>query len=195
MLTLDKNHIYRWNGIIVPGVSEILQVGGFTDFDHVPDYIMEPAKKFGKAVHTACHLDNLGTLDEGTLSEPLKPYLASWRKFKADYKVRIVESEFMMYSEKWGFAGILDDVVMIDSELVLLDLKSSDTMQAATELQTAAYKIAYEEQESMRISKRRGVQLCETGIPVIHKYKERTDEATFKGAISGYRFKKRRNLL
>lgn len=195
MLTLDKNHIYRWNGVIVPGVSEILEAGGFTDFSHVPDSILIPAQKFGKAGHAACHLDNLDGLDENTLSKPLKPYLASWRKFKADYKAIIIISEAKVYSNKWGFAGTLDNIVKIKDELILIDLKTSSSMQAATELQTAAYKIAFEEQEGLKISKRWGVQLCDTGIPIIHKYNERTDEATFKGAISGYRFKKRRNLL
>lgn len=195
MLTLDKNHIYRWNGVIVPGVSEILQAGGFIDFSGVPDYLLEQARKFGSAVHTACHLDNIGMLNESTLSDPLIPYLESWRKFKIDYKAKILESEFMIYSEKWGFAGTLDDIVKIRDGIILLDLKSSVSMPPSVELQTAAYKIAVEDQEGLKISERWGVLLRETGIPVIHKCKERTDEATFKGAVSGYRFKQRKNYL
>lgn len=195
MLTLDKNHIYRWNGVIVPGVSEILEAGGFTNFEHVPDSILVPAQKFGKAGHAACHLDNLGSLDENTLSKPLIPYLASWRKFKSDYKAKVIISEAKMYSVKWGFAGTLDNIVKIEGELVLIDLKTSSSMQAATELQTAAYKIAIEEQEGLKISKRWGVQLCANGLYKIHKYKTRTDERVFLGAVLGYHFKKENNLL
>lgn len=195
MLTINKNHVYRYNGVIVPGVSGILEAGGFTDFSQVPDYILEPAKKFGKALHAACHLDNIDMLDASTLSEPLKPYLASWRKFKIDYKAKIITSEFKVYSVKWNFAGTLDNVVKIEGELVLPDLKSSNTMQASTELQTAAYKIAWEEQEGMKISKRWGVQLCADGLYKIHKYKNRTNERVFLGAVQGYHFKKEKNLL
>jgi hypothetical protein len=202
MLTLDYNHIYRYNDVIVPGVSEILEAGGFTDFSHVNDKILEDAQHFGTAAHAVCELDDLEEFDEkGFFSNkentPLIPYLESWRKFKKDFFVDIAYIEYKVYSKKWGFAGMLDRVIHPGEvkTLILVDLKSSTTILPATELQTAAYKMAFEEQTGLKISQRWNVQLCPDGNYKIHKYKNRTDERVFLGAVMGYHFKKENNLL
>jgi hypothetical protein len=198
MLTLDENHVYRWNGVIVPGVSEILEAGGFTDFSHVNSDVLEAAQKFGKAVHKTCELEDEETLNEKTLSSPLVPYLNAWRKFKKDFNVQIIVIEYKFYSEKWNFAGTLDRILHIGEKNILADIKSSSSMQAGTQLQTAGYKIGIENEQKKfkcHIDERWGVQLCGDGLYKIHKYHNRTDKSVFLGALQGYWFKKENNLL
>lgn len=180
----------------LPRVTEILKGAGLSDFSRVPIDILEASQHFGTAVHLACQLWDLKTLDIDVLSEPLIPRLEAWKKFIKDYKVIILpeEIEKQFISEKYGFKGTPDRWPIIRNKRTLIDLKSSDTMYPSTEIQTAGYQILLEE-NGIKIHQRWGVQLRENGTYKIEPYKEILDRSIFLSALNLYNWKKRRNLL
>lgn len=157
-------HKYFYDGIRRRSVTEILRQEGYSNFDFVNPLVMDRTQKFGNAVHRVCELDDLHNLDMSSVSVPLLPYFEGWRKYKADYKVEIIETELRMYSTKWDFCGTLDRVVKENGIITLIDIKSGTSITRAQELQTAFYKVLYEENfPKSKIKDRCVIQLKDDG--------------------------------
>ncbi len=75
-------HRYMRNGVIVPGVTEILQSVGIID----TTWFTEESAWRGSVIHKCCELDDLGDLDEASVVEEAKGYLEAWRLFKREMK-------------------------------------------------------------------------------------------------------------
>jgi len=177
----------------LPRVTEILRSEGLSDFSMVPMSIMEPAQKFGTAVHKATELWDKETLDVSILSEPLVPYLNGWKKFLSDFNGIFIVPEFIeksFISKKWGFRGTPDRIVLIDKKTILVDIKTSTGMYPSTSVQTAAYQILVEENTGLRIKERWGIQLNEQGEYKITPYTKISDRTVFLSALNLYKWKK-----
>lgn len=177
-----------------PRVTSILKAADLINFDMVPQDIMKRAQDFGSAVHKVTELDDLGTLDIDTVSEPILPYLAGWRKFCKDYRLIFTEDEIeqRLTSDKMKFSGMPD---RISKKIgLLVDIKSSSSMLPAVAIQCAGYSILSEE-NGTKIKKRLGVQLKSNGLYAIKEYKNSSDKTVFLSCLNVYRWKKEYNLL
>ena len=69
-------------------------------------------------------------------------------------KYKVVDLEKKLYSSKWSYAGTLDLVVKDEKKnLVLIDIKTSNSISFDYYLQLNAYKVAYEEETKTKIKK------------------------------------------
>ena len=188
-----EKHEYLVEGIRLPSVTEILQEGGFIDLSAVRPDVLEAARNFGNAVHKMAELWDKGTLEMLTLDPQLLPYLEGLKKFEKDYELSFEpdEIEQHLFSKVWHFAGTPDRFKK--NRGLLIDFKSG-TMQPATKLQTAGYDVLIEENLRIKIKERLGVQLL-PGDYKVYPYKDRTDKIVFLGAVNGYYFKQKHNLL
>lgn len=148
MLSFDEpTHTYRWNGRIVPSVTQIL--APLEDFERVPWDVLEAARQFGSHVHQAVHLHILGQLDWQALDPALAPYVRAADKFLASVKADISDAEVRLYSEASRYAGTCDLVaiwkVRTRTRRTLLDWKATAAFPPSAGPQTAAYARAYEE--------------------------------------------------
>lgn len=180
-----EGHVYRFKGRVVPGVTSILEPLQF--LDGVPWSILEAAREFGTHVHLACHLHNIGQLDEELLDPALKPYLAGWKEFLDNSGFVVTSSEQRVYHSQLGYAGTADAFgTMIDTTWVI-DIKSGvvpDTVGA----QLAAYQQAYEPRPRRRMC----VQLIGDGDYRVHEQKDLSDFALFQSALNIYKFRVKR---
>lgn len=190
-ITLDENHIYRVDGIIKPGVSEVLKAEGFINFDGVPAAVLQRAMDFGTAVHTACELYDQARLDFGTLALPLVPYVSAWRNFKDDTKAAIMDEwiERISFCEKYGYGFRPDRVVLIKGKYILIDVKSGQP-EAWHAWQSAAYQLGIEE-TGMRIAERWTVQLKNNDRYQIHEHKNKMDRYDWLAILTMYRLRER----
>jgi len=192
--TLDSGHIYRLDGNIVPGYSQIIKELALSDYSHVPQAIMDAASLFGDAAHKACELDDLGTLDMDTLSAPLLPYLQGWANFKEDYKAIVIPEwvERVSGSVRWRFGCKPDRVLDFPKGLGVTEIKTTTTIMPSVALQTAAHKIVFEEETKKKIVLRYAVQLAPEAPRGyrIKEFKNKTDEETFICARKLYAWKK-----
>jgi hypothetical protein len=90
----------------------------------VPEWVLEPKRRIGTAVHKACELDDLGVLDEDSVHASIWPYLCAWREFKMALRPTFILIEQPMYHPD-GYAGTPDRVALIDEVDWLLDLKTT----------------------------------------------------------------------
>jgi len=196
-LTLDENHIYRYDGTIVPGVSEILQSAGLVDFSTVPAERLEKSRKFGNAVHLTCEFSDRETLDDDSLDPALTPYLTGWEIFRQEYNLSFTAIETQLYSSLYRFAGTIDRIGhwRIDDSLLIIDIKSGAD-NPAIKIQLAAYELLVK--EALKIKgkvKRLAVYLNGKGTYSIKEYKDKNDMNIFIGALSVYNWRKKYNLL
>lgn len=144
MLTFDPiPHAYRWNGVIVPSVTQVLEDVGVIDYSYIPSGTREMALERGRMVHEAIHYDDEGDLDEPSTDEMLMAYVHAWRRWRTDSGFIPSLIEHRGYNEQCGFAGTLDrsGTMYIAGEIkvdVIVDAKTNDAPRWA-ELQTAAY--------------------------------------------------------
>lgn len=136
----EAEHSYTVDGVRWPSVTQILQP--LMELDGIPKAALEAAAQFGSHVHMACHLWNLGRLDESDLDEPLRPYLDGWKRFLRDTGAVVLESERIVRHPVLRVAGMLDDVIRFPrkSERHILDLKTGSDVHWTVALQTAAYR-------------------------------------------------------
>ena len=122
-IILDENHQYKVSGKKYPGVNEIIRLAGLgTDYF---GEVAERKKNIGIAVHKAIALDLAANLDFKSLSGPVLDYFKGYQKFKADFQIKPFLFEKMLFSEKWGYCGMLDFAGMVDKAVMLCDCPQS----------------------------------------------------------------------
>ena len=129
-LTRDDQHIYRYDGKIIPGVTKILSVLG--DYSFVKD----EARQFGTVVHDTLHLYDIDDL--GSYNPYMESYIRAWEGFKQDHHVRIIHSNLKMYSRIHKFAGEADKIAMVGDSWAVIDIKTGKPAPYVG-LQLAAY--------------------------------------------------------
>lgn len=191
----EEKHEYSQACVIIPSVSEIMQSANLADYSFVDPDILHRSQEFGKAVHSACHLSDLRTLDISSLSPPLIPYLDGWKKFVTDYKMEMVESEKPLAYKNKMYAGTIDRICKdVYGKLWLVDIKTSSKIHRAVEIQTAAYKMLYEYNYTDKISSRMVVQLTDNGytLQILDKTKNALHESIFLSCLQIYNWKKKK---
>lgn len=137
-LTFDEEgHIYRMRGLRIPSVTQVID-GALKDLSHIPRDVLERARHTGELVHAVTEYDAHGELDEDTVDDSIKGYLAAFRKFVAEKKPTFEWSERLVYHSMHGYAGKPDHMVVIDGERGPLD-KKSGVVYKSDVVQVAAY--------------------------------------------------------
>jgi len=176
IITLDDKHIYHMGDIILPGVTEILNLVGYTDFSKIPLDVLEAAKKIGNEVHSITQKHDENTLKPELLDEPIIPYFKGWTNFIEDFDVKMLSIEEIVHSLKWGYAGKIDRLGTIRGELALIDIKTVSTVTWACYVQTmGGYAIAVEEVKGCKIKVKNHV-IVQLGPKFPRGYKTHTRE-------------------
>ena len=106
LIKLSEEHIYKVNGVIKPGVNEVLKdMGAIPDFNY-PN--AEYKRTLGTYVHLAIKLYFENKLDESSLQGEVKDYFNGFLKFHKENPINPLGVEKKFYSEKHGFCGTID---------------------------------------------------------------------------------------
>ena len=107
----------------------------------------------GSMVHKFCEMWLKGEKFTEPSDPTVKACFDKFKKFWKKHKLKLVESEKILYSER-GYCGTLD-LVAIDPKgnLWLIDIKTSKGIFINMVHQVHGYKLAYEEQTGKKINK------------------------------------------
>ena len=133
------SHRYRLNGVLIPGISFVLEQTGFVD----KTWFKPEHAERGHAVHAACLYLIEGKLDWATVHESIRPRIEGFKVFMEKYRPYVLMAEKPLYSGVHGFAGTPDLVFEPYGQgggVWVLDIKSGRSGLAA-KLQTAAQAI------------------------------------------------------
>lgn len=190
-----EKHRYYYDEVEVPGVSSILKAGNLTNIGFIPRDVLERSSRFGTAVHKACELHDMGTLDDTSLDKNLCPYLDAWQQFLVDASCLIEHVETKVFSKKWFYMGTLDRIVVINGKRYVLDIKTG-LIYPSMCAQLAGYLNAFNEGllKKDQATDRIIVQLKENGLYSLppKDFFEKSDFSTFTSCLNIYNWKKKR---
>jgi hypothetical protein len=190
MLTFDEStHTYRWNGVIVPSVTGIIKefikvtingsdwyVNRFTGAV-IPSYLMEEGAEKGKDLHKGCQLILQGGIDWNTLSDEYIDPLIQFEKFLSDFSIQPLYTEFMFYHPRYGYAGTIDIIAIIEKALTFIDIKTGECSTVGW--QTSAYEKSFCAQEKYTgRTARFALWLPKNGLK--YKFEKLTNENDFE---------------
>lgn len=194
-LTFDADtHRYQLNGVSLPSVTQV--IGYLNDFSQVPPETLERACHFGTAVHKATELYDLGTLDVDSLDPALVPYLDAWKKFLADTGFINEFVEEKVFSKKYGYAGTVDRIGILQRHRSIIDIKSMSSISNSHSIsvQTAGYEQAFSEMwdENKQSFRRYALQLKGNGNYNLVPYNDMTDFNVFLSCLNIYKWSNRK---
>lgn len=165
---LDNRVYKRAEDKFYPSVTTILQYmpknkyfeTWIKDVGHNADIILRRAGEEGTQTHNAIEQlllgEEIGWLDDYGNA---KYSLIVWEmvnRFKLFWQAanpELIYTEEFTYSDEHEYAGTADLVVKINGEMWLLDIKTSNSLHKAYDLQLAAYAKALEERKGIKIDK------------------------------------------
>lgn len=132
-------HAYAANGKAYPSVTQILDAAGFGEWlRRIDAETLEYARTRGEAVHLATRYLDEGTLDWGTVSEPIKGCVEAYARWKRRSRFIPIAIEQPMVNSRLGFAGMPDRIGLIYGVPVIVDTKTGAESPAHA-LQLAGY--------------------------------------------------------
>lgn len=176
-----QGHVYRYDGRVVPSVSEI--IASCQSFVGIPPAVLQAAADRGTDVHLACELDDKGILDETSVADYVLPYLEAWRRFMREQQPTWSYIEEPMYHRLMDYAGTPDRVGFIGELFVVADIKTVVQVHPVYGLQGEGYANLVEALEGVRPT-RMLVQLKNDGTYVVHEYINPFDRIAFQSMLN-----------
>jgi hypothetical protein len=165
---LDRRVYKRDEGVYYPSVTTILQYmpknkffdNWLKDVGHNADLILAKAGKEGTQVHEAAEalikgeevtwMDDYGN---AKYSQLVWAMILKFYDFWTSVKPELIFTEEFTFSDKYKYAGTADLLVKIDGEVWLLDIKTSNSLHRAYDMQLAAYAKAIEEVKGIKVDR------------------------------------------
>ena len=188
----EANHLYFVNGKQTPSVSSILSP--LVDFSYVPRETLEYASQRGTAVHRATELYDLGTLDDESVDEAVRPYLDAWKLFRDEtgFVPRLIERR--VHHADYGYCGTIDRegcmTELAGSPQAIIDIKTPVHLGPVVGLQLAAYQEALRS-EGFQVDLRFAVQLRSDGNYRLQSYIEKSDFGVFVALLTLKRWREK----
>jgi hypothetical protein len=180
----EAEHRYEIGGRVLPSVTQVID--RYNDFSMVGDETMANARERGRLVHLVTQLYDEDDLDERSVGDELLPYLAGWKKFKAETGFIVKEIEMRRGSVVLGFAGTLDRFGLMGQKDWVVDIKAGLVPDTAG-VQTAAYRKLVGGTYVDHI-KRGTVQLKPNGTYVLMEWRREDDWLTFSHMLNVHRW-------
>lgn len=161
------SRFYRRNGKYYPSVTSILNFfpknqffhSWLKDVGHNSDIIAAKAAGEGTQVHNAVEAflngEEITWIDEwGNAKYSLDVWkmILKFADFWNTHKPELVATEYHLFSDEHEYAGTADLIVRFQGSLWLMDLKTSNSLHTAYDLQLSAYAVAWNETHNEKIT-------------------------------------------
>lgn len=204
-----ESHVYRLDGMIIPGCTQVLTAMGATPgFNWLSPEQLDFYRSRGHAVHRAIELAIKGTLDKRTIADEINPYLIGWDRFCNDHEVDVIEYkgetapfvEKPLYHPVYRYGVTPDVVANVDKRFGVIEIKATSAHCPATGIQTAAQLLAVSWEMTRKSGTKGGQRL---GLRLLQEepyydmkvYTERSDEAVWLSMLNTFNWLKSHKLL
>lgn len=121
---IDEVHLYLYNGVIIPSVTQILQEKLFKDkYKNVPKWILEQKGKYGSKVHSIVEkIEN--NQDYQVNSVYIEESIKQYYEIKKENKIEVISQE-QIVCYKGIYAGKYDMIAKVKGEKCLIDIKTT----------------------------------------------------------------------
>lgn len=171
----EPTHTYRFDGRVVPSVTQVLKAAGMVD----DRWFNDEARERGRTVALAIQLHNACNLDIRKVPDGCRGYVEGWLKFLDEtlFIPRDVEKPF--YNSTYGYAGTPDAEGHVPGATRRLIVEAKTGCDAPQyQIQTAAYDMGYPQ-----LHDRWCVRLKEDGTYAIREHTNPRDRDVFMAAL------------
>lgn len=149
---IAEEHLYLYDGIIIPSVSEILRFIFPNKYANVDKEVLNKKAEYGSTVHLAIEcLEQNKTLPE--LDENQHFSIRQWHYLKEKYNINVIIQEQMIHYGD-NYAGRFDMIANVNGYLSLCDIKTTATLDKEyLSWQLSFYELANESMYHMRFDK------------------------------------------
>lgn len=152
----DTTHTYLVNGVIVPSVTQVMQVKFGNKYEGIRSEVLNRAAERGTAIHKAIENYCKG-MDDGSKEVHNFNFLMNY------YKIKPVKNEvpiILMVDNQPVIAGRLDLVLQENDTLCLADIKTTSQLDKEyLAYQLNLYRLGYMQSYGERIDKLYGLHL------------------------------------
>jgi len=179
-----EDRYYEIDGLSLPSVTTILKIHNNPALNRwasnlgteLSEQYKEETAEIGKQIHSyvAGLIKGIpiGKLEWMQLSDEIKNGIRAYERFRLQVKFEGMETEKMVYSVKYKFAGTLDAIGKIGKDKILIDFKTGERFYPSMFAQVVAYYKAHYEMKHIRIKELLVVNLNRnTGVPITHSLK------------------------
>lgn len=179
-LAVDREtHVYRYQGELLPSVTQILTLVGLNDWSRVPPSILEAARLRGTAVHAAIHYLLEDDLDVDALDPRITPYVLAYDRFRQDTGFVPDTVETPVVHPTYRYAGTPDQCgPWPEGGRAIIDVKTG-MESPCVGLQLAGYDLCFAERH-----RRFALYLDEHGTYRLKECTDAKDRAVFLAAVS-----------
>lgn len=83
--------------------------------------------------------------DEKVVITPeMKPFIDAFHEWIIENKPKVIHNEITIHNDEFLYAGTIDLIVEIEGKKCLVDIKTGKDVYSTVELQSTAYKMAYD---------------------------------------------------
>ena len=157
---VEEEHIYVVDGIIIPSVTQILDIKFKNKYSYVNREVLQKASDRGTLIHKEIQ-DYCENGKESSLEE-----VYNFKFLQNIYKFKILKNEVPIIIEKNGnpvAVGRLDLIIEKDNKKIVADIKTTSTLDRQYLMyQLNLYKIGYEQTYGENIQGLKGIHLKES---------------------------------
>ena len=180
----DAKHTYTVDGVKLPSVTSIVAPIKAGDYE-VDNAVLNQAKERGSKIHEKCADYDFGAIsEESSVNPDIAAYLKGWIDFSKDYQPEWLYIEQQMCVS--DYAGTVDRIGIIDGKPVVVDIKTTTSMDRASKIalcaQIAGYVNLTENNTDLKIETKDcfGVQLKRDGTYTVIRVKDVETKYNFR---------------
>ena len=120
---IDQDHVYLYNGEIIPSVTQILSFIFPDKYKGIPEYILKNKATYGSKIHEAIEkfesegiIEKLDYIQEASFNQYLK--------LKEEHNIEVIDQEKIIHY-KDIYAGRYDMSANVNGEYSLIDIKTT----------------------------------------------------------------------
>lgn len=188
LIFLEKPHIYLYNGVVVPSVSDILHYIFPDKYKNVSKAILEKKSKYGTTIHESIEMYEANvermsmeeafdvTIQAKELNYIQEASLRQYLKLKNRHKINVLEQERMIQF-KGKYAGRFDMIANIGEDRCLCDIKTT----AELDEEYLSWQLSYYELAMGKtFDKLYAIWLPKKGLGVLKEVKRKPKEVLLK---------------
>ena len=175
---IEDGHLYLYDGVLSPSVSQILQFINPNKYKGIPQQILSAKAQFGTNVHKAIENHEQGIDNDLSMMEQLT--FEKYLELREEHEIRpVVQEQLVSYYGR--YCGTLDMVADVKYYRCLVDIKTTAQVDVESlAWQLGMYKLAYEEMYGVKLHTCYCLWLPKKGlgklIEIIPKTKKQIEE-------------------
>lgn len=123
---IDQDHVYLYNGEIIPSVTQILSFIFPDKYKGVPEFILKNKANYGSKIHEAIEkFENEGIIEK--LDYIQEASFKQYLRLKKEYKIEVIDQEKIIHY-KDIYAGRYDMSANVNGEYNLIDIKTTSEL-------------------------------------------------------------------